>query len=185
MKKLLVLTSVIAALTATTANAYNDRLDQGHPYAGVDLNFVDVQHNSGGNDDSEMGVGVSLGYKMNSGLVYVAPEVFYDYADNIVVHRYGARVNVGYDFTPRFSLFVNAGVANAAYDDRTPAAQSSYSASDNDVSPIFGLGVIYNLNNEWALKAAYDRQEVDASYDTGGSDEIDLDTVRVGLLFNF
>ncbi len=53
------------------------------------------------------------------------------------------------------------------------------------MSPIFGLGVIYNLNNEWALKAAYDRQEVDANYDTGGSDEIDLDTVRVGLLFNF
>lgn len=186
MKKLLVLTSVIAALTATNANAYNDRLDEGHPYAGLDLNFVDVKHDSGGNDDSEMGVGVSFGYKMNSGLVYVAPEVFYDYADTIVVHRYGARVNVGYDFTPRFSLFANAGVANAAYDNSTPVKQSSYSASDNDVSPIFGFGVTYNLNSEWALKAAYDRQEVDASYeDTGSNDEITLDTVRIGLLFNF
>lgn len=186
MKKLLLVTSVIAALTTTSANAAHNESMEGRPYAGVDLNFVETAHtNPSASDNDEMGFGLSLGYKIPRDRAYIAPEIFYDYIDSVIVHRLGAKVNVGYSFNDRFDGFVNLGVASVGYDDTTPSPQSSYSSSANKMAMIYGLGVTYDLNHDWAAKLAYDRQRFNIRYDNSSTDRISLNVFKIGVMYSF
>lgn len=184
MKKLLIISSLITALVATSAKAADSSLNR--PYFGLDLVFVDVGHDNPSADDTDdVGFGLSLGYKMTSDKLFVAPELFYDYFNTQIVYRYGAKVNVGYYFAPKFNGFVNIGVANNGYDDTTPAPQSSYSSSANKVSLIYGLGVAYDIDNNLAARLSYDWQRYNIRYDSSATDKISTGVLKVGVTYSF
>lgn len=185
MKKLLLITSVITALTTTSSNAYTKSSAQGRPYAGLDLTFVNVDHKNNASDNDGVGFGLSLGYKIPSDKLFIAPEIFYDYLDTSVVYRLGAKVNIGYEFTPKVSGFVNLGVANSGYDDTSPSSRSSYSSSANKMSMIYGVGIAYNLNHDWAVRASYDIQKFNVRYVNTSTDRLSLGVFKIGAMYNF
>jgi opacity protein-like surface antigen len=187
MKKLFLIILITAAFS-NTANA-KSRTDSGsekdHPYVGLDFTFSGVEHRHAADNDG-VGLGLSLGYKsFVTDKVFLAPEVFYDYLDTPVVYRLGAKVNLGYKFDQKFSGFVNVGVTNNSYDDSRPGSQASYDASANRVAVLYGAGVSYDLNRDWALRGSYDWQRFDAKYNTGQKDRLSLGVLKLGTTYSF
>lgn len=165
-------------------------------------------------DATNVGFGFEAGYKFqlsNNG-IYIAPEIYFDqlnnsaedpYADNegqtlykqdklILNYRYGAKLNLGYDFNEKYSAFVNYGFANVDYDvnwnsvlsNGVGAAYSSYGA--DKLAEIYGVGGAYNINENFALRLSYDMQKFNIRYMLDGwRSEVKLQTFKAGLIYNF
>ena len=184
----------------------------GRPYVGVDILQSDVKHrfyNRVDGDDmdgnktksSSKNFGVNAGYKMNFDKVFVAPEIFYDHfnssakdfdsndpqyaADRIEIDsRYGAKVNLGYNFCPKLSGFINAGMANVKHNVRWNSQGKS--DGDSKLAMIYGLGLSYALNDNWSLRTSYDRQTFNIRYmENGLRDKVRLDVVKFGVIYGF
>lgn len=158
-------------------------------------------------DSDDLGFGLNLGYKTNLTFGsfekgFVAPEIFYDYLNNSskdfaytsgsiyrqdsasINSRYGAKLNVGYEILPKLSGFVNFGVANVDYDTRWPSSGRSYGASK--IAPIYGVGLSYNLTDNWAMRASYDYQRFNTKYvNEGLRDKVTLGVLKVGAAYSF
>ena len=184
----------------------------GRPYVGVDILQSDVKHRFYNRvDESDMdgnktkssskNFGANAGYKMNFDKVFVAPEIFYDHfnssakdfdsndpqyaADRIEIDsRYGAKVNLGYNFCPKLSGFVNVGMANVRYNVKWESDNSSDGGSK--LAMIYGVGLSYALNDNWSLRTSYDRQTFNIRYmENGLRDKVRLDVVKFGVIYGF
>lgn len=185
-------------------------------------------------DNGRLGFGFNLGYRATFGdAVYLAPEIFYDnirstsqdfyyndptypapYDKMKVNYRYGAKLNLGYNFSnfanaagiagsgfgkfiSGLSVFGNAGIAKVSYSYNLPSIQFSgrypsgasalYPADDSTkVAPIYGFGINYAFNEHVSMKFAADIQQFSARYlDNGLRDSITIKTARVGLAYYF
>jgi len=153
---------------------------------------------------NNVGLGLNFGYRVNADKLFVAPEIFYDYLNNSAVDfsryttgqstqsrievqsRYGAKVNLGYNLFSDLNAFVNLGFANVRYIDRDPL--SGRSSGDNKLAPIYGVGLLYDLNKSWALRASYDYQKFNARYYSfipGSRDVVRMHVVKAGLVYSF
>jgi opacity protein-like surface antigen len=210
MKKFLVISSVIATLAASSANAKDGA------YVGFDVLASNVKNkyqdrtdstntaNGSKIDHDAVGFGLNAGYKMGvGGDVFVAPEVFFDYLANSskpapyqlysesnndryrVNNRYGAKLNLGYDFTKEFSAFVNLGLTNVAYTHDLGSEGLSRGASK--IAMIYGVGAAYNIDQNWAVKVGLDRQKFNTQGAFGEGDryKVVMHTARVGLAYSF
>lgn len=219
MKNLIVAAVLASFFAATAANASSDKKNQF--YVGVDELYSKTHHKmqylpdksdsyyytkptKGGN----LGLGLSAGYKINVASFFIAPEVFYDYLNNSapdfgdslnamkselkVKDRYGAKLNLGYNIFPNLNAFVNLGFADVGYSNRDPSGASGTGKySSHRLAPIYGVGLLYDLNNNWALRASYDRQKFNAGYYPAayqqGSfrDVITLQVFKAGVVYSF
>jgi outer membrane autotransporter protein len=209
MKKLFVISSVIAALAATSANAKDGA------YVGFDVLASNVKnkyqdrtdHTNSSNgskiDHDALGFGLNAGYKMGvGGNVFVAPEVFFDYLANSsktalrgqyegsnndrfrVNNRYGAKLNLGYDFTKEFSASVNVGLANTQY--TYDVGSFGLSRGSSELGAVYGLGTAYNINDNWSLRFGLDRQKLNVrGVFEGERYKVTIHTARLGLAYNF
>ncbi len=187
MKKFLSITFIIAALAAKSANAatYNV-VSQNRLYAGADVTYSDVDRShASAKNDSGVNFGLNVGVKIPYDRAYIAPEIFYDYINTVIVERVGARVNLGYNFSPQVNAFVNVGYANVGYDDTGPQSLTSYHDSNNRDSLIYGVGLSYDIDENWTVRGAYDRQDFKIKYVSGEKDEISLGMLRLGVAYNF
>ena len=154
-------------------------------------------------DADDLGIGSGLGYKFEHEKFYIAPEIFFDYFNNkapafnfpnwsnamIVRYRYGMKVNFGYNINEKFSALVNYGVALVDYDVHFKnmaqyGLPSSY--GEQTSSQLYGAGLIYNINTNWAAKLAYDHQTSNLRYIYRGlNSKARIETTRLGLIYNF
>jgi outer membrane autotransporter protein len=194
MKKLLIV-SIIATIATSSANA-NDRA-----YVGLDLSSSHVKNKvSDGEGTTKIsnniaGFGLNAGYKINfnKGL-FVAPEVFFDYLNNKsspddnsasykIDSRYGAKLNLGYNFNEKFSVFANYGLANVRY----KLSSSDLSENGSKIAAIYGLGFAYNINEQLTAKIGANRQKLATGFADNSGLEIKsaIETYSVGLAYNF
>ncbi len=156
-------------------------------------------------NDNNIGFGFNGGYKFDINNFYLAPEIFFEQLGTKVNHdrkdgspynqntvklnyRYGAKVNFGYNINKDFAAFVNYGTALVDYDVRWVKVgrfnEKQY--GNQAISQIYGLGLIYNLNNNWSVKLAYDHQVANVRYIYKGiSSRAKIDTAKVGAIYNF
>jgi len=152
-------------------------------------------------DDESLGFGLSAGYKVSVNKLFFAPELFYDYIDNKspdffyeqasesndilkIKDRFGGKLNIGYNITKNFSAFVNAGVTSVQYGVFWYTPQQSRVA--RKVAPIYGVGLMYNLNDHLAVRASYDYQDFNIQYvQEGRRSNVRLDVYKVGLVYGF
>lgn len=155
-------------------------------------------------DADDVGFGGNLGYKFEQKDFYIAPEIFFDYMNNkaptfevpnnsgeiYVRYRYGIRANVGHDFNKELSAFVNYGVSMVDYDVHWPEIFAEYgypnSYGDQTLSQIFGGGLIYNINENWSAKIAYDHQTSKLRYVYDGMySKARIEVARFGFMYHF
>ena len=153
-------------------------------------------------DGTDVGAGLTIGYKKSFDGIFVAPEVFYDYLnssskdyyynnprfkqDSLELRsRYGAKVNLGYDFTDNFSGYATYGLAAVDHVDNFPTIPNSQGKWKT--SAIYGLGAILNFNDNWAFKAEFNSQRfnIPYSYDAGVTSKVRLNTLKTGLVYKF
>lgn len=114
----------------------------------------------------------------------------------IIDYRYGFKMNFGYRPTTRLDLFVNAGIASVHYMMRwvndCPAGYTlchkSYSVFET--TPIAGAGLSYAIDENWAVRAAYDFQRIKVSYAAaqqleGLVSQADIQNFRLGVSYQF
>lgn len=111
--------------------------------------------------------------------------------DRIILnYRYGAKLNLGYEFNKKFGAFVNGGIGVVDYDVPwnsqaviRPRFNSYGSTSD---SAVYGIGAHYNLSEKLAIKASYDVQKLAIRYNLDGwRSSVELRVFKLGLNYNF
>lgn len=205
MKKLLpIILAGIVLATQSQANAKDGA------YVGADLILSNARykHSAVNNsnpqnrvDGNSVGGGLSLGYKKSFDQVFAAPEIFYDYLNSSTKDyyratapyqqdrlelrsRYGAKLNLGYNFTKNFSSYLTYGLAAVDHVDNAPSLHSSQGKWKT--AAIYGFGAVYNLNGNWAVKTEFNTQRfnVPYAYDYNTS-KVRLNVLKVGLAYNF
>ena len=199
-----------ALLVANGANA-KDGL-----YVGLDVLRAEAEHNykivyNPGGDyidtgaktkANSMGFSGDIGYKFSFDKAFIAPEIFYDrlnntandytsgndpssYKDNINLNsRYGAKLNLGYNILPKLAVFVNAGFANVRYSVKWPSIDDA--RYGHKLAMVYGIGASYSLNENWALRTSYDKQEFNIQWVYEGlRSKVDLTVVKAGVVYSF
>lgn len=148
------------------------------------------------------GFAFDVGYKISANnKIFFAPEIFYDHLNNKVqdffaeqqnapsdriniYSRYGAKLNIGYNILPKFALFVNAGLANIRYEVKWDSVGNS--RADYKIAPVYGFGASYDLADNFALRASYDRQKFNAQWIYEGlRSKVDLSVIKFGAVYSF
>lgn len=209
MKKILSLIVVSLLLITSKANA-RDGI-----YVGVDLLAshakykFDSLYSSVGEErridsDYDFGVGASVGYKKSFNKFFITPEIFYDYLNsstqdyyhNIVPYaqdtmeirsRYGFKGNFGYDITDKFSTYLSYGVASVDHIDNFPSVNDS--KGKWQTTAIYGIGSIYNINNNWGIKTEFNSQRFNTRYSYYGgpttTSKVRLNVLKIGVIYLF
>jgi opacity protein-like surface antigen len=190
MKKLLLTTALITSITsAALAKTEGSQV-------GLDLLRTSASHGSE-IKDSSIGFGVNFKYAMplgNSG-VFIAPGLFAEHLNNeakdadsdpiLVKNRFGAKVDVGYDVTDQFAIYVTGGVASTAYEVNWRSVGEK--KSGRDLTPVYGLGLSYSATKNLVLNLEYNRQEIDSKTPDidGFAYKTELDVMKVGVAYRF
>lgn len=208
MKKNLSLIIVSLILLTSKANAKDgiyvgaDLLASHAKYKFDSLYSVGEERRIDSNYD--IGVGVSAGYKKSFNKFFVTPEIFYDYLNsrardyhhNIVPYgqdtmeirsRYGSKANFGYDFTNKFSAYLGYGVAMVDHLDNFPSVNDS--RGKWQTAAIYGIGSIYNINDNLGIKTEFNSQRFNTRYQyyegPSTTSKVRLNVLKVGMIYSF
>ena len=218
MKKTLSLAAVAASLIFSSQANAKDGLYLGADllFANSNHHYQDRSSTGGSNNyngtrthDNSVGFALDAGYKVGFNQFFVAPEIFFDQLNNSssgfrykqvpgnkqdtvdLNYRYGAKLNLGYDITPKFNLFVNYGLANVDYDTRGWYAGGRKSAA-TELAQIYGFGLGYKITENVSARLSYDRQSMhlrNTSVAVPGGDSAryksTLDVVKLGAVYSF
>ncbi len=213
MKKLLITTSILATLVTSSAFAKTEgnivgvnllRASATNEYQKTEA----TASNYASFKDSSTGAGVSYKYAFNFDQIFVAPGVFFDQLslkakdqdDDTVSasHRYGAKVDVGYDITDNFSAYVTGGLANMSYKvdwksidmkkSIEEVASSKINISGSKTSALVGIGLSYKVSKDITLGFEYNSQTPTfKTPDNGGINEVKskIRVAQIGVAYNF
>jgi len=154
-------------------------------------------------DDNKINYGVNAGFrldcKLDCGNLYQSVELFYDnlnlassgfessgaVGDHVKIqNRYGAKINVGFEVAPRFIPFLTVGLTNISYSNNQHDRNINFSR--HQLTPIYGVGFLVDMDHNLSLKVAYDYQKFDIpSAQPGAKIQTNLGVARVGLVYNF
>ncbi|MBM3580215.1 MAG: porin family protein [Alphaproteobacteria bacterium] len=210
MKKLLVLTSVVAVFSAASASAKTEGR-----YVGVDLLRGNVSYAERYSDNSDraavetsdtqgegVGLGVRLSHAYNSDGVFVAPGVFAEHnnvrADGVstqrlqVNNRVGVKADIGYDMADNVAPYLTVGYAAVDYRTRNNDGVTGSKVKNGLTSSWFyGVGLKIDVNKSWAFNAEYQTQDFRAKTRTGGTDNYsgvfksNFNEVKLGASYKF
>ncbi|MCE3255763.1 MAG: hypothetical protein K0R25_1257 [Rickettsiaceae bacterium] len=148
-------------------------------------------------DDDEFNYGLNAGIRaFHSDNLFGSAELFYDdfnlsandsYAPSgrgerfELDNRYGLKLNLGAAVTENVTPFVTIGAANVRYNINSAVG----GISKTELTPLYGAGLLVDLNKSFSVRAAYDYQPLYTKSSLGGSNRNHLNIVRVGLAYNF
>jgi opacity protein-like surface antigen len=190
MKKTIAISTILMVLSSVPAMAKTEG-----NYVGLDLTNARVNYEGGSSvhDDKQTSFGANYKYAFNHNNFFVAPGVFFEdlnvkSEDNVgdnwnVNYRYGAKLDLGYDFTDKFAGFVNAGVANTNY--KVHQKSISQKATDDDLSGVYGVGVKYSVSNNVDLGLGYDYSEIEVKGADGSVKSPNVQVIKVGAAYKF
>jgi len=201
MKKLILLTSLITIFTTSFALAKTEG-----NYLGIDLlqASADQRYLQNGKvannykefDDSSYGIGTGYKYAFNFDKIFISPGVFFENlgtkaadkdGDNVLLNnRYGAKVDIGYDVSDKFSAYFTNGASNTSYKVDWKSVGRKKSGSKLDY--FYGAGLAYKVSDKLVMNVEYNRQStVLDTPNLGGINQVkaDLNVIKVGLAYNF
>lgn len=220
MKKIIISLLVLLSFEAAAKDGAYVGVNLNHSHAqhrvgGVDTTSYTISSydNMSYTDAKNVGFGFEAGYKISFDGIYLAPEIFFDQLNNnaedpsaninlassanfvqdrlILNYRYGAKLNVGHNFTDKFSVFLTGGFANVDYDVNWNSLQGSsdvgYSSYGADkLALLYGFGVAYDVSENLAAKLTFDRQDFAIRYSLDGwRSSVELDVIRLGVAWGF
>lgn len=157
MKKILNTTLLSISLISASRNALAETIGN---YVGLNLTHIDVV---GGVREYKKDLGATYGYALNMNKFIILPELYYSFGLADTLHEtYGFRMNLGYDFSPEYSLYATLG------------ANSNNSFSKRE-SMTYGLSFKADLNDYFSLKANMDIRD----------GEKNLEILNISLSYNF
>ncbi len=184
-------------------------------FIGADMLHSDARHkarNSSGtafapkdhsiSEDRDFNFGANLGYRVDFLNLLASAEIFYDNlnssssnfelngssasaGDKIAIdNRYGGKINFGAAILPKITPFLTYGLTNNRYSSNIAAGNNSLSKSE--MTPLYGVGILFDLPFGVSVKAAYDYQNFNMRY-AGDSAKIrtHLGVARLGVIYNF
>ena len=122
-----------------------------------------------------------------------------------ISYRFGPKLSLGYKIFGNTSIYATAGYTLTNYStylQNTPEVKEiSRYASGNAKAPIFGGQIIYDLNNSFGIKLAYDYQNLKINLPSENlamamanfqnivtektTYRINLQTIKLGIIYNF
>lgn len=172
----------------------------------------------GSTDKSGFGLGLGLGLRVNIDKFYVGAEAFgtisslisekksqYDQQGIAVIEdelildsNYNARINVGYNFTDKFTLFGSIGLKHFRYESMYSNFFMALAGIDTPprytedfIVPTFSVGVSYFVFKHWETKISYEYAQLSVTDNVlkgmNRSDKVDLkiSTIKFGLNYVF
>jgi opacity protein-like surface antigen len=211
MKKLLVISSVVAALATSSAFAKTEG-----SYAGVNLintkatysekfstNATPTALRGSSTSDSAYSVGLNYKYAVNSGGVFLAPGLFVE-DNNLKVrngvdnnsaqikYRYGITADLGYDVTDKTAVYATTGYTGVNYKTNNSDASGLYGTKNGSQGDwMWGAGVKHDVADNTTLSLEYNTQNLKLKTATGGtikySGTLDtrIDVLKIGLAYRF
>jgi opacity protein-like surface antigen len=176
------LVAVVAILFATNAFAKTEG-----SYAGFDFVETNIEaqekpasnyYYSGKMSKGLSGIGAEYKYAINFDDIFLAPGMFGEYNDSAtrvdradgvcdnnkaikVKERYGAKLDLGYDFTEEFSSYLTVGYSNIAYRTRNwvndPADVKN--VNGNRTSIFYGIGMRREVDEDFSVALEANFQE--------------------------
>ena len=166
----------------------------------VQLNLINTTAEFSSEDVSFDGndIGIGVAYKNTIALendIYIAPGAFYDFnnteVSNVrtfrtqrfntifdVKYSYGFGADLGYNINNQISVFANLSWLEARGSGSfatNGVVSTSSSGSDEGIS--YGLGVEYAIDKQISAVLSYNATEL--------SDFIDIETIKLGVAYNF
>ena len=180
-------------------------------FIGADALYSDVRHHarnssttSGPNNNAltkgkQSGYGVNTGARFDLLMLLASGELFYDdlnissnqfasstnSGDRVKVKdRYGLKLNAGFAILPKVTPFLTLGLSNTRYDINGITADSA--RSKNELTPLYGVGLLIDLPLGISLKAAYDYQSYRFNSPSNPAKiRTHLGVARLGIVYNF
>ncbi len=197
MKKLIAIASLAAIFTTSSASAKTEG-----NYVGVDVLKASVKNNYKGDEgyygkikDDSIGLGLSYKHAFNYNQIFLAPSVFFDKLGLEAIdsddgsisldYRYGAKLDLGYDFTEEFSLYATSGISNVSYKINWPGVAKK---NDSQSGYLYGVGASYKFSKDISLNLEYNRQSLDLNTPDNssiGKAESKLKVMKVGVSYSF
>lgn len=204
MKKLF----ITAALLGSFASQSTFAKTEGN-YIGIDairteLRFDKVKGSALPGDignDNETSVGVNYKYAFNFDNFFVAPGLFYDYAhakaistgtfglgtpfrdDLELNHRFGAKLDLGYDITNKFAAFATVGAANNSV--RVLWRPQYMSNHTNGLGLIYGVGAKYSVTHNIDFNLGYEFSNARMKDLDGRRIDFNVNVARAGVAYKF
>lgn len=205
MKKLLLTTIVISLASVGSAFAKTEGSFLG-AYGMLVSSSVKDTSNTDANinepTNKELRIGFNYQYAINYQGLFISPELFADVLElsngstqstsdkASVKTRYGVKANIGYDVTEKFAPYVTAGISEVEYQSSkyNSTGFTTTKVTGSKTAPIYGLGANFRIHDSAIFNVEYNRQSVDLSQGTGtglGKYEVDIDTIKFGVAYNF
>jgi opacity protein-like surface antigen len=189
MKKLIAITSIITAVSASSAfaktegsylgaNIFRAKMDvktSASSSTNTSLDYFSTK-----SKDSQTGFGINYKYAMNMDGFFIAPGVFFDqigaeskvsdtqngYEQNVnIKSRYGVKFDAGYDITDKFSAYVPLGLSMVNYELKTKdyISSSSYlstTTTGRESAFFYGLGLSFAATDNVVVNFEYNRSSI-------------------------
>ncbi len=101
--------------------------------------------------------------------------------------RYGVKANFGYEFTNKFSSYLSYGIASVDQLDNFPSVNDS--KGKWQTAAIYGIGSIYNMNDNWGIKTEFNSQRFNTRYSYYGgpttTSKVRINVLKVGVIYWF
>lgn len=192
MKKLLLITSIITAISSSAfARTQGNQIGIEYLHS-----WAEHQYNANGDkfDDTAGGFGLHYKYAINlDNGFFVAPGVFAEklYTDSNdaqgdtagLDYRYGAKVDLGYDITDGIAAYVTAGLGVLNYDVNWSSVGAK--RSGNEAGLTYGAGLSFSATDNVALNLEYNFQNTDIQTPGVTKADTDLHLLKVGLAYRF
>ncbi len=159
----------------------------------------DNDNNSGfrGFDDRGQGFGFGYKYAINLNQFFLALGGFNDQIKTSAIdqnnnkvklgNRYGAKLDIGYDFNEKFSVYFTNGFANTGY--KINWQSSNEKKQGHRVGYFFGLGTSYNFAKNFSAILEGNLQTLDlpTPHSNAGIDNTksSLGILKIGVLYKF
>jgi opacity protein-like surface antigen len=199
MKKFIAITSIVSTFVASSALAKTEgnfvELDilQAHSSNKYQINEKDTD--TAKFKDSSLGFGVSYKHAFNLDKIFIAPGVFFDQlgtkaresVDSVTAqYRYGAKLDIGYDFTEKFAAYLTNGISNVKYKINWNSVNGA--ESDSKLGYFIGFGSSYKVAKDVSVNLEYNMQSLllDTPDRTGAVKlRSNIGVLKLGVSYNF
>lgn len=199
-KKLLIITSLVAALSSSAAFAKTEG-----NYATLSVLRSSVENKyknqppapiTGIDKSKDNAIGIGLDYKhaFNYNNFFIAPGAFLEQIGSKakdedgnkvnINYRYGVKADLGYDITDNFAVYFTNGFGSVNY----KVTDDVETKKGNKINYFYGLGLGYNLNKELAFNLEYNTQKADLKTPyLPHCDKLDskIDVIKLGVSYRF
>ena len=185
MNKKLLASAALASLLLAP-NAFADNHEGTYLTVGGIASQLRSEISNETSSSERLSIGLAVGYTVDLGGFFVAPELFADSIRNDttqggtkveIKNRYGVKLNLGTQIQDGLDGYVSVGISGLDY--------QIGAEEDIQYGAVYGIGTNYELANGHTLNIEYNYQNDDLEDASGAEFDTDLHLVKIGLVFNF